>query len=271
MSTIQILTSFNISITFPAASFPRRFAAWAIDFAIIGVYIWMLMRVFTAAGGAFDDPFGDDGSQILSGLFWFFITVPTFLYHPVCELVFNGQSLGKRVMQLRVINDKGGRPSISQVLIRWLIRTSDLMMVVCMLFVAVASVYPEALKQIGIAFCLFALDIILVNVTARHQRLGDILAHTIVIRSIQKAGIEETIFQQVTDTYTPQFPQVLQLSDRDINAIKNILDSSRKHHDYGLADRAAEKIKRHLDISTSLSPFEFLDILLKDYNYLTTH
>ncbi|RYY84557.1 MAG: RDD family protein [Chitinophagaceae bacterium] len=271
MSTIQILTSFNISITFPAASFPRRFGAWAIDFAVIGIYVWLLIRIFGAVGGTFGDPFDQDGAEILQGLFWFFLVVPTFLYHPVCELVFNGQSVGKRIMQLRVINDKGGRPSISQVIIRWLIRTSDVMIIICMIFLAVASVYPDALKQIGIAFCLFALDLVLVNVTARHQRLGDILAHTIVIRSIQKAGIEETIFQQVKDTYTPQFPQVLQLSDRDVNAIKNILDSARKHHDYGLADRAAEKIKRHLNITTSLSPYDFLDILLKDYNYLTTH
>lgn len=228
------------------------------------MYAWILTRIFAGADT-------DDGSEIRRGLYLFLMIVPTFLYHPICELLLKGQSPGKRIMQLRVINDRGGRPSGSQVAIRWLIRTSDIMVIVCLLFLPMAAGNPEVAKELGIAFGLFVLDIVLVNVTARHQRLGDVLAHTILIRSTQKAGIEETIFQHVKDSYTPQFPQVLQLSDRDINAIKNILDSARKHHDYALAERAADKIRRHLGLQNSLSPFDFLDILLKDYNYLTTH
>ncbi len=37
-----------------------------------------------------------------------------------------------------------------------------------------------------------------------------------------------------------------------------------------MASNAAEKIKNHLKIESDLSPFEFLEILLKDYNYLST-
>jgi uncharacterized RDD family membrane protein YckC len=266
MATIQIPTSFNISITFPGAAFHRRLGAWIIDLAVLLVYHWILASLF---GGYRSN--GDSTRQILNGFYIFLAVVPTFTYHPLCELAFNGQSVGKRLMQLRVISDKGGRPSISQVLIRWIIRTSDLMILVSMILVAFSGTNPQVLMQVGVAFALLALDVILVNVNSRHQRLGDILAHTILIRTSQKHGIEETIFQHVTDSYNPQFPQVLQLSDRDINAIKNILDSARKHHDYALAERAADKIRRHLSIQNSMSPYDFLEILLKDYNYLTTH
>ncbi|TCJ16565.1 RDD family protein [Flaviaesturariibacter flavus] len=270
MSTIHIPTSFNISITFPAASFHRRLGAWAIDLAILITYLYFLTKIFSAfvSGTPFDE---DAERSVVRGIWMFLTVVPIFTYHPLCELLLNGQSIGKKVTQLRVINDKGGRASISQVLIRWLIRTSDYMVLVVILMSLIASRYPQVLTQVGIAFGLLALDIILVNVTARHQRLGDILAHTILIRTTQKTGIEETIFQHVVDTYTPQFPQVLQLSDRDINAIKNILDSARRHHDYALAERAADKIRNHLRIDNSMSPYDFLEILLKDYNYLTTH
>jgi uncharacterized RDD family membrane protein YckC len=270
MSTIHIPTSFNISITFPAASFHRRLGAWFIDLALQITYIYFLSKIF----GSFisGSPFDEDGErQVLKGLWMFLAVVPTFTYHPLCELLLNGQSIGKKLTQLRVINDKGGRPSISQVLIRWIIRTSDFMVLILLLMSAVAGQNPQVLVQVGIAFALLALDIILVNVTARHQRLGDILAHTLLIRTTQRTGIEETIFQHVVDTYTPQFPQVLQLSDRDINAVKNILDSAKKHHDYALAERAADKIKSHLRIENSMSPYDFLEILLKDYNFLTTH
>jgi hypothetical protein len=62
----------------------------------------------------------------------------------------------------------------------------------------------------------------------------------------------------------------MQLSDKDINAIKSILDTSRKKGDFQLAAMAMDKIKSHLKIETPLPPFEFLEILMKDYNYLST-
>jgi uncharacterized RDD family membrane protein YckC len=270
MSTIYIPTSFNISITFPAASFGRRLGAWLIDLALQITYLFFLSKIFSSFIIG-ENPFEESTERSMVQAVWLFLAVvPTFTYHPLCELLLNGQSIGKKITRLRVINDKGGRPSISQVMIRWIIRTSDFMMLMLLLMSAVSQ-NPQVFTQAGIAFGLLMLDIILVNVNARHQRLGDILAHTILIRTTQKTGIEETIFQHVTDTYVPQFPQVLQLSDRDINAVKNILDSAKKHHDYALAERAADKIRSHLRIENSMSPYDFLEILLKDYNYLTTH
>jgi 5,10-methylenetetrahydrofolate reductase len=61
----------------------------------------------------------------------------------------------------------------------------------------------------------------------------------------------------------------MQLSDRDINAIKSILETARKKGDVDMAVAAGDKIKSHLKIESSLSPFDFLDVLLKDYNYLS--
>lgn len=265
MSTIFLPTSFNISITFPAASFLRRLAAWVIDIILLFCYYFLLLRLYTALFG--HGLYGETAEAFLILL----IVVPLMAYHPMCEIFLKGQSIGKKIMQIRVINDSGGRPSFSQAMIRWLIRTSDVMVVVILLSAASSGRNPQAFLELGVAFLLFLTDIILVNATPRHQRLGDILAHTILIRTVQKAGMEETIFQHVKEDYTPQFPQVLQLSDRDINSVKGILDSAKKHHDYQLAERAADKIKAHLHIENSMSPYDFLEILLKDYNYLTTH
>jgi hypothetical protein len=112
-------------------------------------------------------------------------------------------------------------------------------------------------------------DIVLVVSSRKGQRVGDVLARTILIRTSRKASIEETVFREVSDAYTPVFPQIMQLSDRDINAIKNILETARKKGDYEMAATASDKIKNHLKIETSMQPFEFLDVLLKDYNYLS--
>ena len=37
-----------------------------------------------------------------------------------------------------------------------------------------------------------------------------------------------------------------------------------------MAEAACYKIKNHLKIDSNMPPFDFLDVLLKDYNYLST-
>ena len=118
---------------------------------------------------------------------------------------------------------------------------------------------------------LFFTDVILVNASKKNQRLGDMLAHTLLIKANQKHSIQDTVFLNIGDGYKPSFPQVMQLSDRDMNSLKSILDTAKKRGDFNLAAMAAEKIKSHLKIETSLSPFDFLEILLKDYNYLSAN
>jgi hypothetical protein len=119
----------------------------------------------------------------------------------------------------------------------------------------------------GSVLLLFA-DIVLVN-SRKQQRLGDMLAHTLLIRTKQNVTIDDTVFQAVASDYVPSFPQVMQLSDRDINTLKTILTTAQKSNDLLLAANTSEKIKSHLHIETSMPPFEFLNVLLKDYNYLS--
>ncbi len=69
----------------------------------------------------------------------------------------------------------------------------------------------------------------------KSQRLGDLLAKTILIRTNTKGSIDDTVFMAVGDNYVPSFPQIMQLSDRDINAIKSILETARKKGDYKMA------------------------------------
>ncbi len=116
----------------------------------------------------------------------------------------------------------------------------------------------------------FITDIVLVVSSKKGQRLGDILAKTILIRINTKSNIEDTVFMDVADSYVPSFPQIMQLSDKDINAIKSILETARKKGDFNMAEAACYKIKNHLKIESNMPPFDFLDVLLKDYNYLST-
>lgn len=266
MSVIRIMTNFNIELEFPAASFLRRLAAWAIDIVILFIYIRISIEIIDALSKLVSE-------QMMWIVFLFFL-IPFLTYHLLCEATMNGQSFGKKLMKIRVVNENGGQPGIGQYVIRWLIRTSDLMAVIILILMAEAAsqgANAESFWRIGIPLGLFITDIILVNTSKKNQRLGDMLAHTLLIKATEKHTIDDTVFLDVADNYVPSFPQVMQLSDRDMNSLKGILDTARKKGDYNLAEMASEKIKNHLKIQTTLSPFDFLEVLLKDYNYLSAN
>ena len=266
MSIIRVATNFNIDLEFAAAPFHRRFLAWLLDVCVLLLYFLFVSKVLWVSGdnqGALQN----EEAQIVLQMI---LVIPALMYHFICEVLLKGQSVGKRIMDLRVVTEEGGRPSVGQLLIRWFIRTSDYMVILIMLYAPVGfGGDTQFFWQVAAAFGLLVADIILANSSRKNQRLGDMLAHTMLIRSQQKADIHETIFLEVREGYTPQFPEVMRLSDRDINALKGILDAAKKSDDYNLADRAAEKIKNHLHIQSHLSPFDFLEILLKDYNFLS--
>ncbi len=276
MASIKVQTNFNIDLEFEAAEFARRLGAWLIDLFVQIFYVVIAGKILGSVLGGRSVNMDDSYDAWAITLLFF---LPFLLYHPVLEITMTGQSIGKKLMKIRVVNENGGRASIGQYIIRWLIRTSDLALLVIIYYLIIlSSVSPEylaeaaqqVLKAIGFAFLLLLIDIVLVVASKRTQRLGDLLAGTIVIRTNPKGSINDTVFLEVAQNYIPSFPQIMQLSDRDINSIKSILDTSRKKGDFQLAYMAAEKIKNHLKIESSMSPFDFLEIVMKDYNYLST-
>jgi hypothetical protein len=127
----------------------------------------------------------------------------------------------------------------------------------------------ESVFLIIAVLAFFFTDIAMVVSSKKGQRIGDMLAKTILISINTRSNIEETVFQEVADNYNPSFPQVMQLSDKDLNAIKSILETARRKGDLHMAEAAGAKIRAHLKIESALGPFEFLEVLLKDYNYLS--
>ncbi|MGN6163123.1 MAG: RDD family protein [Flavisolibacter sp.] len=261
---IKVTTNFNIDLEFEAAPFYKRLLAWLLDTIVLIIYIIVAARFL----GSFARSAGEEVTWAL----FMVLLIPYLTYHLICEILMNGQSIGKRIMRLRVVNENGGQPSIGQYVIRWLIRTSDYMVVVILLYAPEATRAGDFsfLWKIGIPMGLLFTDLILVN-SRKQQRLGDLLAHTLLISTTKEQSIADTVFLEIADSYKPSFPQVMQLSDRDINSLKGILDTARKRHDFDLAEMASEKIKSHLKIDTTLSPYDFLETLLKDYNYLSAN
>ena len=268
MSVVRIATNFNIDIEFTAPPFYRRLLAWIVDLVVQIFYIIVAIRFLNWINE------GSNYSENHEVMMWAIslaLILPFLLYHVVLEITMKGQSIGKKIMGIKVISENGGRPSIGQFIIRWLIRTSDYTLIIIVILIPYAQIFgPQVYWGVAGAIALLVADLILVN-TKKQQRLGDILAHTVLINTKQSEKITDTVFLEVSEKYVPQFPQIMQLSDRDINALKGIIDTAKKHKDHHMATMAAEKIKNHLKIETHLEPEEFLEVLLKDYNYLSAN
>lgn len=267
MSVVRIATHFNIDIEFTAPPFYRRLFAWVIDVIIQIFYLIVALRFL---GWMARGMRGDDENMKMWAISLLFF-LPFLLYHVFLEITMDGQSIGKKIMGIKVISENGGRPSIGQFIIRWLIRTSDYTLIVIVILIPYARIFgPQVYWGVAGTLGLLVADLVLVN-TRKQQRLGDILAHTVLISTHQREKITDTVFLDVPEQYTPQFPQIMQLSDRDINALKGIIDTAKKHKDHHMALMAAEKIKAHLQIETALEPNVFLEVLLTDYNFLSSN
>ncbi|MCC7401798.1 MAG: RDD family protein [Chitinophagaceae bacterium] len=272
MAIIRIPTNFNIEIEFEIPEFYRRFFALLIDLLVLYVYLLiagaLLQNIFSG-----HTVYSDDDYYNYSFIRLIFM-VPVFAYHLVCEITMRGQSIGKKIMGIRVVSETGSKPTISQFIIRWLLRVSDYAVILIIFLYAsygpgVFIFIPSLRWFTLLALAFLGTDTILVISSKKGQRLGDILAKTILIHTSAKGSINETVFMNVEENYVPSFPQIMNLSDKDINSIKSILETSRKRGDYRIAEAASEKIKNHLHINSSMSPFDFLEVLLKDYNYLS--
>lgn len=127
-----------------------RFLAWGVDILCIGIasnligLVAALLNIINA--------------DLARGVTIFLYFAVTLSYSIVLEWFWRGQTIGKRLLRLRVVDLEGMRLRPSQIVVRNLLRAVDFM---------------PAFYVVGGLACLFS----------RHaQRLGDIAANTVVIR-----------------------------------------------------------------------------------------
>jgi uncharacterized RDD family membrane protein YckC len=240
MNTITITTSQNIDLEYDLASIGERILAWLVDVAVFVAYFILIAITISAVSNL--GSFLDKNPWI--GVF---LSVPFIFYNLVCDIWLNGQTIGKRVMKIKVISLNGEQATIGQYMIRWLFRVVDIY-----LFDALPA-------------------FICVIVSEKKQRIGDIVAGTTVIKTVPRSSLQQTIYVPTPEiNYTVSFPEVANLSDKDMQLVKEVIMSVNRTGNAVLAYQAAEKIKQTLHITTNLEPLYFLQVLLADYNHVTS-
>lgn len=262
MPLIKIATVFNIELEFEAADLPRRMVAYLVDFTVLVLY-FLLAKYFL---------YGDSiqsftGFESMMGLDILVISLPMLLYFLVSEILMHGQTLGKKLTDIRVISLDGKEPYISQYFIRWIFRAFEWPFFFGYVFFSDGAL----LAYITVTLFLGIGVITTIAVTPMNQRLGDLAANTAVVKTKSGYSVEDTLFMEISEeNYTARFPEVLRLSDRDINTVINILKMYSKGRNRDICRRLAEKIQSVLHIETDMEPVMFLQTLIKDYNFLST-
>lgn len=257
MASITIGTPFNIDLEFKTAAVGKRLLAWFVDITIICIYYVLVMLFIFPMFGI------NEGVGTAAVLFM--VVIPVLLYQLLFELMMNGQTLGKKLAGIKVIDTQGREPTWGQYIIRWILCIGNL-------FIFIIPYFILSNPFLMLVFMIVYLpDFLSVIISAKGQRLGDFAAGTVVIDSNYRSNINETIYLEIdAKVYEPLFPEVMRLSDRDINGIRNLLQIKNRNRetDSYIVD-VAQKIKNVLAIESDLYPLDFLEQLLKDYNYYT--
>jgi uncharacterized RDD family membrane protein YckC len=167
VKSLRIKTPEGVSFSLLLAGPVTRFLAWLIDQACIGAASRLVGGILQLLG-----LISQDLAAAVSILAYFLISLG---YGMILEWGWRGQTVGKRMLRLRVMDAQGLRLAFSQIVVRNLLRVVDAL---------------PALYMVGGLACL---------ISRRAQRLGDLAANTIVVW--QPETPEPDLDQLLADKY----------------------------------------------------------------------
>jgi uncharacterized RDD family membrane protein YckC len=160
----------EIDLQLEVANVGSRTLAMLADLGLCGVLlltVYLLLTLFEHAAG--DDAMTRLSSHLLTIVLLVLVFAAQWVYFGLFEWLWNGQTPGKRLLHLRVIKVDGTPVSWVDVLLRNLSRPID-------------AFGPQGL-----------IGLLMIFVTPRAQRLGDLMARTLVIH---ETPIDWSIFDE---------------------------------------------------------------------------
>lgn len=244
MSELSINTTQNVNINFTAASVGDRILAYLVDFMIKASYFFVIMYfVFNLMGLQKKIQDLDNWSIAAVYIMFFF---PLMIYSLVLESTMEGQTLGKRLLRIKVVKIDGYQASFGDYIIRWLFRIIDIS------------------SNSGIV------GLVSLIVSEKTQRLGDISAGTAVISLKNNVTINSTILEDIGEEYVPVYPLVIKLSDNDVRIIKETFENCLAKDDFDTIIKLREKIESVTGVKNiSGNNRDFIRTIIKDYNFYT--
>lgn len=219
--TVQLITGGYVKLRYDRANLGVRIFAYIID-----MFVLLLISIGIEAFH-----FQGDLSNMITYILIIFFDM--FL-----ELYFSGQTIGKMLLKIKVINSDCQPPTFLQVFYRWIMIPIDFF--------------------VGVFF-----------ISHNGQRLGDILSGCYVVTCRSEKHDKVNIaneFAYLSPNYKIHYPEVTRLTEEQIVAIQKVLHENRFK---GFNSMILEKVKERIKRTSINEPNKvFLQNLLNDYKYI---
>ncbi|MBE9488668.1 MAG: RDD family protein [Bacteroidetes bacterium] len=235
MEEFQIETAQNVGIHQNVANLGERLLAYIIDSLVIFAYTIAVIMLLISLDLDFDDLWA----------LYLLVTLPAFLYYVLLETFWNGQTVGKHAMKIRVVKIDGSKPAFANYFVRWILRIIDVV-----------------LTTGGLA-------VLTILIRGNGQRIGDIAAGTTVISEKQKMSINDTILKEVPLDYVPTYSQVTLFKDSEMQTIKSLFDTAKMRGQHNVILSLKNKLVEVMQVDSEEKPIVFVETVIKDYNYYT--
>jgi len=241
MSSINIPTSQKVHIDFELADTKDRIFAALIDLVVVGLSLVSLIMAANYLKLNFI-------VNAMSPDIWLLVSI---FYHLLMELICNGQTVGKMAIGIRTVNVSGKNATLTDHFMRAVFR----------------------LVEVYMSFGL--LGTVMTIVTKMNQRIGDIAANTVQIRtrSSLQFRIDDITNIESLENYEVLYPDVTKLTEADMLLVKEALSRNVKYTNdahRGAIDQLANKMGAALGIQIPEGRrTDFLKNVLRDYIVLT--
>ncbi|QRM87743.1 RDD family protein [Lacinutrix sp. WUR7] len=235
MEEFQIETAQNVVINQNVANIGDRMLGYLIDSFVIFLYLMLVILLLISL----DLDMGDLWALYL------LVSLPAFLYYVLLETFWDGKTIGKYAMKTRVVKLDGSKAGFSNYFVRWILRLVDVV-----------------LTSGGVA-------VFTILIRGNGQRVGDIAAGTTVISEKRNISLEDTILKDLESNYVPKYSQVTIFTDTEMETIKNMYENAKRNGQHHVIIQLFDRIVNVMQVIPTEKPIDFVEIVIKDYNYYT--
>ena len=262
----EIMPPEGVPLYFEIATFGVRFGAQLVDILITSLAAIALLLFLGSIG------LSKPGSMMaIASMLFFLIRIP---YYVVTELLWNGQTLGKRMVKIKVIASKSGSLTAQSLVVRNLMKEAEIFLPGTLLLTINATTPIWSLISLAWITGVMAVPLM----SRRSQRLGDMIAGTFVIHLpkpillkdlalASKASVPTkskfTFLAHHLDHYGAFELQTLEdLLRADVRAYNASTAQRRK----STVDAVVKQIRKKIDFADKVLPYENIEFLSAFYN-----
>lgn len=276
MQFVSIKTPLNVNVNIPHAGIGWRILAFLLDLFFIYVYIIAMTYFFVNILGMTSSILHTDDQtrydiNVFIEFLYIILLFPALFYSLWTEMLFRGQTFGKMICRIRVVKLDGYKAGFPEYFTRWIFRFIDFWTGSFLILFLIPIFGQEVGAGISAMFLTVSgiVAVFFISKTKNSQRLGDIVAGTTVLKLKEKHSINITILEDLKEDYVPTYPQVIRLSDNDARIIKDTFVAATKRKDFVTVKKLRRKLEEVMEIESNLSDYEFINIVMKDFNYYT--